>query len=115
MVPIFVLSVGLLPPAARLFARQTAATAKSQKYTSRLPRLSGSNLVEVRAFSTSKLDMEKLKVAVIGQSQFAAEVYKKVTPFTNSEKIVYVKRIGQGGRGGPGLEQSGSGLPLTVS
>ena len=115
MVPIFVLSVGLLPPAARLFARQTAATAKSQKYTSRLPRLSRSNLVEVRAFSTSKLDMEKLKVAVIGQSQFAAEVYKKVTPLTNSGKIVYVKRIGQGGRGGPGLEQSGSGLPLTVS
>ena len=113
MVPIFVLSVGLLPPAARLFARQTAATSKSQKYTSRLPRLSGSNLVEVRAFSTSKLDMEKLKVAVIGQSQFAAEVYKKVTPFTNSD--VYVKRIGQGGRGGHGLEQAGSELPLTVS
>jgi len=31
-----------------------------------------------KSFSTSVAKMESLKVAIIGQSQFAAEVYKKI-------------------------------------
>ena len=65
--------MGLLP-AARLLAFQSTSAALRL----RSPTLVNKSFVEVRAFSTSKFDMEKLKVAVIGQSQFAAEVYKKV-------------------------------------
>ena len=44
-----------------------------------------------RAFSTSRIDMEKLKIALIGQSQFAAEVYKKVKE--NGHEVVGVFTI----------------------
>ena len=76
------ISVGRLLPAARfLFARHQSLSALSPHHhlTS---RSTNPFLVEVRTFSTTKFDMEKLKVAVIGQSQFAAEVYKKVNLLT---------------------------------
>ena len=43
------------------------------------------------SLSTSSLAMEKLKIAIIGQSQFAAEVYKKVK--TNGHEVVGVFTI----------------------
>lgn len=49
------------------------------------------SFAEIRSFSTSNAIMEKLKIAVIGQSQFAAEVYKRVVQ--NGHEVVGVFTI----------------------